>query len=321
MTFIKNVEIKVWEKAVEIKFAEWLLIQSVLKNFGKGLAKADIFKDQQRKDVNARLAELLTKAFKKSDTYTPLAGNIEAILGDAFAKKGARFSLIEMKDFLGSTTRNREWNSKAEDPSNKGRGAVYERLEKRDPQEKDEFKRISDECHFIMGLNENDDLPNGVSAGDIAFDSYWRFIKPGVYKQPRYRLDAFAEKGVSYEKFARYIDMLLADAQGAQQNELEDALDKAITRRESLKSQKDIDDADKKISSLRNYLEHGKHAPDWTMENMSVKVVAHGNGTIRAIDARFSEVKQGLVLAGKKLNTSPSAITGSLTVKKTQRSN
>jgi hypothetical protein len=174
MSLMKTVDIKASEKAVEIRFAEWVMAMSIIERLEAKKRDLDYSTMNTPHDIQTTLDDFIQAARPISVSYTPLSGNIEEILGDAFCEQGSKFSLIEMKGYLTATAWKREWDVKTSGSSNKGRGIVFNSIK---PGDEREFTRISDQCHFIMGLRPRDEKEVVPTSDEITFALYWPFIR------------------------------------------------------------------------------------------------------------------------------------------------
>lgn len=307
MKYMTELEIKAWEKAVEIAFAKWIFVQPIIKK-NAACIDSEEFRSNKPQIVRDKVYEAFGIELQEKDLYIPLAGNMEKILGDAVSIINWNFALLEVKASLSASTAKREWNAPAQNSKNKDRGAALERINASNRANFNWFMEMSKQCHFIMGLQENSG--DKFKYHDIKFCSYWPFIDPNVTSPHGEELEAFLEKGVSLPDFSKYIDMLLADAQSFQ----EDECDKLVAAHQLCRdlmaikrppTDPELQKAEEKLIELKNNCDDIEKLNRWNLKNIKVKLVVQDKGTVRTFDTTLPKIKDFLVHLENKPKQNP----------------
>jgi hypothetical protein len=299
MAYMTKVEIKAWEKAVEAAFAEWVILESIFSQTMKFLKSIDVRSDDAKK-ILEKIYKFVDQEPSSKNFYIPLAGNMEKILGDSLAIIDLRFSLLEIKADLDESTSKREWEPFKENAQNKNRGELLERIAVTCGADFSKFIALSKKCHFIMGLREIK-IGSEVDRDEIAFSPYWTFVDPGVKVKAVEKLRVFKEKGVSFEEFSSYIDMLMEDAKDSSGEECEQEIIKCENVLEGLAATSSPSDPslEKKRRSLENLRETCDQIKldSWKLKDIKVKLVVYCDGDIRTFETKLPEIKMLLSAA------------------------
>lgn len=308
MKYMTEIEIKAWEKAVEIAFAKWIFLEAIIKQ-NSACLKSIEFNSQDPDVVRTKVNEVFAVELQEKDLYIPLAGNMEKILGDAVSIYKSSFSLLEIKASLTPYTARREWDAPTKNSKNKDRGALLSRIYASDPTMSSWFMDTSKQCHFVMGLQENSN--DKFQYDDITFCPYWPFIDPTVKAPHGEKLGDFLGKGVQFPEFSAYIDMLLVDAQNFQEDECEKLVNARQIYRDSIAAIYDTDnpelrEAEEKLIQVKNDCDNIKKLNRWTLKNVKVKLVVQNKGTVRTFDTTLPQIKTFLLYVQNKQKPKPS---------------